>query len=686
MDAHSSSGSDSGSIKDAAESSTDVEQHCLLFPTYATRFSRSGMARKLAGVTRDDEVYETLESRFGMFLASNTQGATFSIQCVGLAKTSQMELAGATNPHDQAVDVLKDEMNTSDGALAVADVFEDKAQWRKSLEEGQGSYIENTGRDLHINRDPPTDSNGRDRQYHQSVSQDYSKRLPASEEEDKSLSHRWAKSAAVVKGAYRKYKPMVVAQVSGSNYCGNNNSSASLGNLNVPPSDASSRSSTRPNSTMSHYLVDESSQPGTSPGVVRTESGDSVMSQTTPYYENLGHGKFPTVQVSSRPGGHFDGTLRVSRAEVMAHRKYRKNNGTHHGSRGGNGHPRFLKLHAYHPRMKEPCEGIVNLVDPEGISIISDIDDTIKETDIAAGAKTVLQNTFLKDVQDVPGMADVYQRWWKNGAAVHYVSNSPWQLIPMLLDFFHTHKFPPGSAHLKLHDSVLKAYFMTPGEHKRKTISEILTDFPHRKFVLIGDSGEIDMEIYTEMALKFPNQIFKIFIRDITTKRLQEMVAKAAAAPPPRSGIAGFFSRGDTSSTASVYSTDNADSKSLSGSTFDEFDPQPPKLPPRSNTFTSHSSTVIDGAALDDEIMPGAPPPIEPQLVKNPLEVWMDRIEVCKNKLPEDTLVLFEDSSKLEKDPSVSEMIQRYKASFTRNDDGSDDELKSAKEEKLVDV
>lgn len=58
-----------------------------------------------------------------------------------------------------------------------------------------------------------------------------------------------------------------------------------------------------------------------------------------------------------------------------------------------------------------PNYGIVNLVEPIGISIISDIDDTIKDTQILSGARTVLSKTFFEPPQDVSGMADAYMTW-----------------------------------------------------------------------------------------------------------------------------------------------------------------------------------------------------------------------------------------------------------------------------------
>ncbi|CAJ0752334.1 257_t:CDS:2 [Entrophospora sp. SA101] len=133
--------------------------------------------------------------------------------------------------------------------------------------------------------------------------------------------------------------------------------------------------------------------------------------------------------------------------------------------------------------------GFANLIDKEGISVISDIDDTIKCTGITSGPRTVLSNTFLNELKEVDGMADVYKEWYDKGAAIHYVSNSPWQLFPMLRKFFHNKKFPPGSAHLKFYDDLMKTLLLEGrGESKRNYIEEILNDFPKRKFILVGDS------------------------------------------------------------------------------------------------------------------------------------------------------------------------------------------------------
>ncbi|KAF9305963.1 hypothetical protein BGZ74_008184 [Mortierella antarctica] len=537
------------------------------------------MARKIAGVTKDSnqQVYEILESRFGMFLASNTQGAQFSIQCVGpvhgsspssTASTSSylthMELAGDSGADDPAVDSLLDELQSvqdEDEFLdeeegkedvvvkekdpiakvmesnAIYDQYQASIQSKSSLAEHikRALEVERAQRNVAVNHPQEPIGNKQTEQQvdsKQNTDSNLASLTRISSKEDEasiattasSFSEKVSRGAALLKGAIQKYKKPVVM--------GDLSNNTSVDTLKLPPfSQPSTRTSSNISDMSTSTSPDENSENnGTISGsrsATRADSGDSNTTLTTTQYEDLGHGSFPTVQILSRPGGHFDGTLRVSHGVEDSQGQEKQEN---------QNRARFLKLQAHHPEMHERCNGLVSLIEPEGISVISDIDDTIKETNVTAGARTILRNTFLKEMREVEGMSQTYQQWWNQGAAVHYVSNSPWQLIPSLLDFFHTHMFPPGSAHLRLHDSVLKTYFMSPpGENKRRCIREILSDFPNRKFILVGDSGEIDMEIYTEMALAYPDQIFRIFIRDITTSRLKEVMAtKSSPSPSPQ--------------------------------------------------------------------------------------------------------------------------------------------------------
>ncbi|MFW2368769.1 MAG: phosphatidate phosphatase App1 family protein [Desulforhopalus sp.] len=171
--------------------------------------------------------------------------------------------------------------------------------------------------------------------------------------------------------------------------------------------------------------------------------------------------------------------------------------------------------------------GRVRLVEREGLSVISDIDDTLKVTEIPAGGNIVAVNTFFRDFTVAPEMVDRYKEVGQ--ASFHYVSGAPWQLFQPLSDFLVEKGFPEGSFHMKSvpsnllspttwHD-LLKLTGDATEEQKLSQISEIMTRFPLRKFILVGDSGEHDPEIYQQLQEKFGDQIVEIVIRDVINSR-----------------------------------------------------------------------------------------------------------------------------------------------------------------------
>jgi phosphatidate phosphatase APP1 len=59
-------------------------------------------------------------------------------------------------------------------------------------------------------------------------------------------------------------------------------------------------------------------------------------------------------------------------------------------------------------------------------------------------------------------------------------------------------------------------------EQKIEQISGLMLNLPRRKFILIGDSGEKDPEVYRAMIGLFPGQVREVRIRDILGKRLTD--------------------------------------------------------------------------------------------------------------------------------------------------------------------
>lgn len=158
----------------------------------------------------------------------------------------------------------------------------------------------------------------------------------------------------------------------------------------------------------------------------------------------------------------------------------------------------------------------VKLIEPKGVSLISDIDDTVKNTSIDSGAREVFRNTFIRDFQDltIDGVKEWYNLMNDMGVEIHYVSNSPWQLFPTLVRFFKDAGLPFGSYHLKSYSGMLQGILEPASERKKPTIMKILADFPDRSFILIGDSSEADLEVYCDVALANPGRVMMILIRD----------------------------------------------------------------------------------------------------------------------------------------------------------------------------
>lgn len=162
--------------------------------------------------------------------------------------------------------------------------------------------------------------------------------------------------------------------------------------------------------------------------------------------------------------------------------------------------------------------GRIERLDAAGLSVISDVDDTIKISEVR-DKKALLERTFLREFEVVPGMPAAYARWAAAGAQFHYLSASPWQLYDPLTEFFSASGFPLGSAHLKLFrpkDATFFSLFIDPKAYKAPLLRGLIGAAPGRRFVLVGDSGELDPEAYADAYREFPSQVAAIFIRDVT--------------------------------------------------------------------------------------------------------------------------------------------------------------------------
>ncbi len=155
--------------------------------------------------------------------------------------------------------------------------------------------------------------------------------------------------------------------------------------------------------------------------------------------------------------------------------------------------------------------------------IISDIDDTVVET----GATDFIRNwrrVLVDRPQDrlaVPGASTLY----KTIAGDHvdpvrpffYISSSPWNLYGFIAEFMELNSIPHGPMFLKdygIDDN--KLIKRGHDEHKLAAIETVLDFYPGFRFLLIGDNGQKDVEIYAKAVADFPGRVGAVFIRDVS--------------------------------------------------------------------------------------------------------------------------------------------------------------------------
>jgi phosphatidate phosphatase APP1 len=145
--------------------------------------------------------------------------------------------------------------------------------------------------------------------------------------------------------------------------------------------------------------------------------------------------------------------------------------------------------------------------------VISDVDDTIVETGVQRVGAMLLQ-TFTGSALTrtaFPGAPELYRDLADDDRnPVFYVSSSPWNLHAFLAGFLRHRDFPIGPLLLR---DLIGTHEGRARKHER--IEEILRLHPQLSFVLIGDSGEKDPEIYADIVRSHPGRVRAVYIREV---------------------------------------------------------------------------------------------------------------------------------------------------------------------------
>jgi phosphatidate phosphatase APP1 len=184
------------------------------------------------------------------------------------------------------------------------------------------------------------------------------------------------------------------------------------------------------------------------------------------------------------------------------------------------------------------AEGHVLVPPPSaGFGVISDVDDTVIYTN-ATHLFKMARTVFLGNARTrlpFKGAAAFYRALMHGGRGnalnpLFFISSSPWNIYDLLSDFFQLQDIPLGPLLLRDWGITEDEFLPTRhGSHKFKSIRRIMDLYSDLPFILVGDSGQEDPEIYHEVVTKYPGRILAIYIRNVGRglDRAEEILALA---------------------------------------------------------------------------------------------------------------------------------------------------------------
>nr|WP_294696507.1 phosphatase domain-containing protein [uncultured Friedmanniella sp.] len=152
--------------------------------------------------------------------------------------------------------------------------------------------------------------------------------------------------------------------------------------------------------------------------------------------------------------------------------------------------------------------------------VVSDIDDTVMVTALPrpmlAAWHTFVVNEHARAT--TPGMPVLYERLVNRypGAPVIYLSTGAWNVAPTLTRFLSRNLYPPGALLLTDWGPTAQRWFRSGQEHKASNLERLSREFPKIKWLLIGDDGQHDPEIYGAFLRAHPDHVRAVCIRELS--------------------------------------------------------------------------------------------------------------------------------------------------------------------------
>jgi phosphatidate phosphatase APP1 len=190
-----------------------------------------------------------------------------------------------------------------------------------------------------------------------------------------------------------------------------------------------------------------------------------------------------------------------------------------------------------HTHDSRPVTAPIFIVDPKAtIGLISDVDDTVMVTALPRPL-VAAWNTFVLDEHartPVAGMAVLFEKLVRDhpGSPVVYLSTGAWNVAPTLTRFLSRHLYPPGPLLLTDWGPTHDRWFRSGRAHKEASLLRLVNEFPDLQWILVGDDGQSDEELYASFSAAHPDRVAVIAIRHLSSGEAVLAGRRAKAQPP----------------------------------------------------------------------------------------------------------------------------------------------------------
>jgi phosphatidate phosphatase APP1 len=175
----------------------------------------------------------------------------------------------------------------------------------------------------------------------------------------------------------------------------------------------------------------------------------------------------------------------------------------------------------------------------ERCGLISDIDDTVMITALPRPLLAFWNTFVVKETnrRPVPGMAALYQRLREEEpeALTVYLSTGAWNVARAISRFLDRHGYPRGPLLMTDWGPTTEGWFRSGRAHKQRELRRLVREFPQLRWILVGDDGQHDPQLYEELADEVPEALRMVLIRQLSA--VEQVLTHGTPVPPESSAL-----------------------------------------------------------------------------------------------------------------------------------------------------